>query len=94
MTDEVAEALYAERNAVVLALARAGHMLGWPVGVLPDPRQPGWPVVYVDTPEGQASWHMRAADVPPWLPEYPGEWDAHSPEEKYARLRRFAGAPA
>lgn len=60
-----------------------------------DPDEPDWPVVYVETPEGQLSWHIheddldlfngvdirRGADAP--------AWDGHSTDEKYQRLSRL-----
>lgn len=37
-----------------------------------------WPVLYIDLPSGQVSWHM---------PAYPGRWDQHTTQEKYDRIR-------
>ena len=54
---------------------------GYQVGIKFDPKEPAWPVVYIDLPTGQVSWHIT---------EYPGEWDGHSTEEKYARIAAFA----
>jgi hypothetical protein len=84
---------YAERNAVVLAFARAAVRLGWRVGVLDDPAEPDWPVLVIDLPfmrERQVSWHMqrselRAGEFDP----YPGEWDGHTTPEKYDRLAKI-----
>ena len=46
---------------------------GWTVGLGIDPDEPGWPVLYVDSPAGQLSWHLPAAEVnaAAW-PNYPG----------------------
>jgi hypothetical protein len=74
----------------VVALARAGMALGWKVGQLTDPEAPGWPVLYVDTPHGQVSWHFPEPEMPEDIPAYEGEWDGHGTEEKYARLARLA----
>jgi hypothetical protein len=82
-------AVYAERGQCVLALARAAKALGFPAGFAIDPQEgPDWPVLYIDLPSGQVSWHLTAAereaasDIGP----YRGTWDGHSTEEKYKRL--------
>lgn len=67
-----------------------------------DPTEPEWPVVYVETPAGQLSWHLSPDDLDlfdhvPWLVrEHPSPWDGHSTDEKYERLaaltrRRVSG---
>ncbi len=82
------EALYEERAQVVLALARAAKALGLHTGFATDPEEPLWPVLFVDLPTGQVSWHFtmeqrgEAADIG----DYEGIWDGHSTPEKYARL--------
>ena len=81
--------LYTERAQCVIAVARAARALGCRVGFALDPVSgPGWPVLFVDLPTGQVSWHLtvadrdRALDIGP----YPGTWDGHTTDEKYARL--------
>jgi hypothetical protein len=71
---------------VVLAFARLAQLLGWPVGTLTDPEEPDWPVLVIETPQGQVSWHMRAEELPHDLPEHPEAWDGHTTPEKYQRL--------
>lgn len=79
--------VYRERNAVVSAFAWAMFCVGANVGWLLDSQEgPDWPVVVIDTPMGQVSWHVQRADLPDWMEPYPGEWDGHTTEEKYARL--------
>lgn len=84
---------YLERNQVVALLARC-----CPAGTQPT-AIPGWHAewngcVYIDLPTGQASWHYH--DSHAWLfsglPPYPGEWDGHTTEEKYARIERWVQA--
>lgn len=82
------DAVYAERNQVVLALAAAVDADGYDVGTATDPEAPGWVVLLIDGPGGQVSWHFRPEDIPPGIPEYPGKWDGHTSEEKYARLKQ------
>jgi hypothetical protein len=81
--------VYAERNFVV-RLRGAGGAVGLEVGVLEDPGEPDWPVLLVDTPKGQVSWHLtrKEADAA-GFGRYDGAWDGHSTGEKYDRLRRL-----
>ncbi|WP_160051269.1 hypothetical protein [Nocardiopsis sp. FR26] len=58
-----------------------------------DPDEPDWPVLYVDTPAGQLTWHLNPADldlvahVPIVAPDDPAaRWDGHTTPEKYRRL--------
>lgn len=81
--------VYAERNAVVLAFATMVSLKGWTVGRVTDPNEPDWPVLLIDTPNGQLSWHFKAGDLPDLMPDYPGEWDGHDTPEKYRRLAEF-----
>ena len=79
---------YHERNQVVAALAKM-----FPAGVAVDPDEPDWPVLYIDLPDGQVSWHFQrseAIDLLAGIPKYDGEWDGHSTEEKYTRLKSLA----
>lgn len=64
---------------VFMALAVACD-IGYPVGVRIDPDSPLWPVVYIELPTGQVSWHM---------PQHPVSWDGHDTAEKYRRCRAF-----
>jgi hypothetical protein len=75
---------YEERNRVVAALAKC-----FPAGRKRTAIE-GWSAdwhgcVYIDLPTGQVSWHYH--DSHAWmfefLPEYQGEWDGHTTEQKY-----------
>lgn len=72
---------YDIRNRAVLIAAGLASMCGYPCGVRLDATEPDWPVVYIELPNGQVSWH---------LPQHDREWDGHSTEEKYRRCREFA----
>jgi hypothetical protein len=62
-----------------------------------DPAEPDWPILFVETPEGQMCWHTAPADVGLFdhvtqydatkSARYPA-WDGHTTEEKYERLAR------
>jgi hypothetical protein len=78
---------YRERNKLIRFLAaiyNAGikrtEIDGW------DPKWAG--CVYIDTPEGQMSWHYSDEEAPLFadLPPYEREWDGHTTEQKYERL--------
>jgi hypothetical protein len=78
---------YAERTLLILTLCSL-----FPCGLKRAP-VPGMPkqfetAVYIDTPAGQASWHLHEDDLPAFahLPDYRGGWDGHSTAEKYRRL--------
>lgn len=71
---------YAERNRLVLELLGAAMALGMNAGVAFDPNTPTWPVVYVDLPTGQVSWHVAP---------YVGKYDGHTTALKYDRCRAY-----
>lgn len=54
-----------------------------------------WPVIYIDTPRGQLSWHLSASDLDlfpdtPWLAaRHSPPWDGHTTHEKYLRLEKL-----
>lgn len=83
--------VYRERAALVAFLAK----LYPSVFAYNDPDEPEWAVIYVDTPEGQLTWHVAKEDMdlfPTTInldPEFAPMWDGHSTATKYARLRRL-----
>ncbi len=84
-----AETLYTERAHLVALLAK-----DYSSAYTDDPENDGWILVYVDLPTGQASWHIAPADQHlfagvRFAPDV--EWDGHSTEEKYARIRDLIG---
>ena len=72
---------YPIRNQQVYQALGLAAKLGYPVGIKLDEDEPDWPVIYLELPTGQVSWH---------LPMYPGTWDGHDTKEKYARCRAYA----
>lgn len=72
---------YDERNKLVYSLLYRASTVGWNCGIRIDPVEPDWPVIYIDLPTGQVSWHVKA---------YDGEWDGHDNEEKAKRIAQFA----
>jgi len=53
---------------------------GIEAGIRIDPEQPEWPVVFIELPTGQVSWHIA---------QHGREWDRHTTEEKYGRIRKL-----
>jgi hypothetical protein len=85
-------AVYEERNCLALAFARMARAAGWVVGwVDDDDAGRDWPVLMIDTPAGQVSWHLPRLWIADYeeFGRYPGEWDGHSTPEKYQRLGRL-----
>lgn len=88
---------YNDRNRVIAAFARLARCLAgptsiWRAGIGYDQVgdvENGWRhVVFIDTPNGQVSWHFHDDDLELFhdLPAYTGKWDGHDTEEKYRRL--------
>ncbi len=80
---------YFDRNQAVMALARMAIKAGYRAGLKRDPNEPDWPVLMIDLPTGQTGWHLPKDEIIGEWPEYEGEWDGHSLEEKRARIDRF-----
>ena len=87
--------VYAQRNELVLALAKTLPGSGWGV----DKQKEGWDdewktVVYLNTPGGQLSFHVgptvgnRAREE---LPRYEGEWDGTWWVDHGHRLKSLVG---
>jgi len=83
---------YAERNLVAQLAAHFADELDLPVWWGVDPAEPDWPVLYIEGPTGQLSWHMpkpeaigRYSDPGSRLVEK--RWDGHTTEEKDDRIR-------
>ena len=79
--------VYRERAYLVAYLAARYESYLCPA---PD-AEPGFSViVYVESPEGQLSWHIADSDLDlfgrvPWNSKV--VWDGHTTEEKYERIR-------
>ena len=78
---EKADVDYPARYILVLEALALAVESGYDAGIRIDPVDPTWPVVYIELPTGQVSWHM---------PEHKLPWDGHTTEDKYARIREFA----
>lgn len=79
---EAADESYLVRYGLVFRALHEALEEGYAAGINSDESMPGWPCAYIELPQGQVSWY---------LPAHPVEFDGHSTEEKYARIREFAG---
>ena len=80
---------YLDRNLAVMALAKLAEQQGYPVGIMQDPQQPGWPVIMIDLPSGQVGWHIPESDLLGSWQKYSDEWDGHNLKDKRQRLAQF-----
>ena len=71
---------YPARYPLVILAMSLAIQVGYPVGVRIDPGAPEWPVIYIELPTGQVSWHM---------PQHQSNWDGHDTDEKYRRISAF-----
>jgi hypothetical protein len=90
--------LYEERSACVIAIARGARAMGCKIGFREDPAiaEPHlWPVLFIDLPSGQISWHLSREDrrMAPDIGTYHGVWDGHDTELKYRRLAAWMPLP-
>lgn len=87
--ERIANGAYEERNLLVSVLSRLypSHLTKH------DERDETWDrdwlnIVCIHTPEGQATWHLKNADLYNFkhLKYEKNDWDGHKTNEKYARL--------
>lgn len=95
----IVNSIYTERNKLVAALARVCPMFGITVGIKRAPEDAkqedkDWPIIYIDLPTGQVSWHIHIAEMELFLgvPDYRGTWDGHDTCDKYRRLLLWSEA--
>ncbi|APW99393.1 hypothetical protein CHINAEXTREME_17160 [Halobiforma lacisalsi AJ5] len=104
--DKTLEEVYTDRNLLALTAAEMAVRLqrslsppesryfdgGWYRSEADNTDTGEWAVVYLETPEGQASWHVPI-DLArqSHLTELQSRWDGHTRREKNDRLRRFTG---
>jgi hypothetical protein len=85
---------YFDRNQAAQALARLALAQGFTAGLTIDPDEPEWPVLMIDLPTGQISWHLPKNEIIGEWPEYHGGWDGHNLEEKRGRIAEFLSRSA
>jgi hypothetical protein len=85
--------VYSERNACVAMAVAMARRLGYRVGMRITIDH-NWPIIFIDLPSGQVSWHVSREDFIAYFPndmdEYGGVYDGHDTNQKYERLVRYA----
>ncbi len=84
-SDSMDEA-YFDRNQLVQAMAKMAVKLGYNVGIKSYPK---YPIIYIELPTGQVSWHIPRKELIVELPEYIGVWDNHDLDEKRKRIEEY-----
>src|SRR5512141_2646258 len=74
---------YDIRNKLIYSAFAMASAIGLEVGIRHDPEEPEWPVIFIELPTGQVSWHV---------PQHINAWDNHSTEEKYIRVHDYSEA--
>ena len=80
---------YYDRNQAAMLAAKLATLWGIKVGWRMDPEEPGWPVLFIELPTGQVSWHIPEAEAVNLMLPYQQEWDGHTTEEKRERIGDF-----
>jgi hypothetical protein len=75
-----AESQYDNRNLMVYEAIALAQRCGYKAGIRFDPKEPEWPVAFIELPTGQISYH---------LPQHVKEWDNHSSEEKRLSILEY-----
>lgn len=78
---------YRERNLMVKLFSRMAHHHGWLSVLWPESDE--WWILFVETPHGQMSWHLRQKEAIEffWAPTAKtNPWDGHSTETKNERI--------
>lgn len=76
---------YKVRYDLVLRAMLFANDLGFATGIRIDYDQQEWPVVYIELPTGQVSWHM---------PQHVVAWDGHDTRTKYQRINEWVKSKA
>lgn len=74
---------YPRRAVLIYRALGVAAWMGYACGIRIDEDQPAWPVVYIELPTGQVSWHM---------PQHPYGWDGHTTAEKFYRIKRYTAS--
>jgi phosphodiesterase/alkaline phosphatase D-like protein len=86
-TESSPDQAYFDRNLVVQLAAKLAIQCGLKAGI--RERHGQWPILYIDLPTGQVSWHIPADELIPGLPDFPDTWDGHDLKTKRNRLIDF-----
>lgn len=71
---------YDQRNRHIYHALYLAATLKYTCGIRIDEKEPAWPVVFIELPTGQISWHV---------PQHEYAWDNHTTQEKLDRIARY-----
>ncbi len=89
------DSVYKERDLCIALLVQYAQKADVNVGIkehVGEEWEDEWRnVLFIDLPTGQVSWHLHRDELVnfPGVGPYAGEWDGHTTEEKYERIRKF-----
>lgn len=98
MPPELINSHYARRAGALIEAVHAARLAGFPAGIVHNPTEPDWPLLVIELPTGQVTWHMQAAygDTEDPLHLYVTAaripkldvflWDGHDTSTKYQRV--------
>jgi hypothetical protein len=92
-SDTLEEAYY-DRNQAVMLAAKLAQMQGYDTGWRVDPDEPHWPILFIELPSGQVSWHIPMEEALDHGVDIEGRttgpvWDGHTLNGKRHRILVF-----
>lgn len=87
-SDDPTAIIYRERAMLVRVLAE-----WYPSTIKIDENEPDWPIIYIELPTGQVSWHIAKEDMEIYASVRKNDetfrYDGHTTGEKYRRLMDY-----
>lgn len=81
--------VYTDRNLLAQLAAQLAEQLGYRVWVGTDSKEPDWPVLFIELPTGQVSYHLPRSEMVIDPKPDAAPWDGHSTDEKRRRIRSY-----
>ena len=90
-SDSLSEAYFDRNQAAMLAASLAEQLGdGLCVGWKENPDDPDWPILYINLPQGQVSWHIPRSEMVDFgASQWYAEWDGHDLAEKRRRIDTY-----
>lgn len=88
--------VYAERDQCIALCISMAQKLGLPCGLALDEEGFEWPVIVLDLPVGQVSWHVTKEELMTWfpdLPKYEGKVEVLTSIERGRRVVSYDNFP-
>jgi hypothetical protein len=71
---------YGQRNLLIYQAMYLASRFSMLVGIRIDSAEPTWPVIFIELPTGQVSWHVAEHSI---------VWDGHTTQQKYTRIHAY-----